>query len=63
MNKTVTMGRREVVITERAGKFKLDFYLLFSDDPKHKENVGGGLSTSLAAAERRAHAWASGGET
>lgn len=54
----VTQGRREVVITERAGKFKLEFFLRFDDDDGYRESVGGGLEHTRTAALKKAEAWA-----
>lgn len=60
---TISFGRREAVITERAGKFKIEFFLLFDDDPSLRENVGGDLKTSRQAAEQRARSWVHGAST
>ena len=53
----VSHGRREVVITERAGKFKLEFFLRFDDDDGYRESVGGALEHTLTAAMKKAQAW------
>lgn len=47
--------RRLAVITPRAGKFKLEYYLTFEDGTR--ENVGGGLEYSEPAAIKRAESW------
>lgn len=57
-NRTVVSnGRREVVITERAGKFKLEYFLLFDDDAGYRESVGGGLEHTKSAAQKKAASW------
>jgi len=52
--------RRLVHISSRAGKFKLEFYLTFEDDPGYKELVGAALVPNKAAAVKKAEAWLDG---
>ena len=47
-------------ISSRAGKFKLEFYLTFEDDPGYKELVGAALVPNKAAAVKKAEAWLDG---
>lgn len=53
----IAHGRRVAVITERAGKFTLEFFLTFPDDPGYRESMGGAIAPTMDAAIRRAKSW------
>jgi len=52
--------RRLVHISQRAGKFKLEFYLTFEDDPGYRELVRADLAPNHQAALKKAEAWLDG---
>lgn len=53
----IAHGRRVAVITERAGKFTLEFFLTFPDEPCYRESMGGGVEPTLVKARKRAESW------
>lgn len=54
---TIEQGRRVAEITERAGKYTLEFFLTFPDEPGYRENMGGAIAFTMDAAIRRAKSW------
>lgn len=54
-------NRRHAVITECAGKYMVQMYLTFPDEPDYKELIDAFLAPSKPAAIRRAEGWVEAG--